>query len=117
MNPIAVPLRLIYSCFYVRVKRLKPHEEFGKNEKGVQKMRLSRDSLPNQFRRANSSTVLSLGIGDSSEEHSNAAYEEEAATVEEVAYREPTMYDHFLKMLSGSESFAEAHKKRWYFVF
>lgn len=62
--------------------------------------------------------MYSFVPGDSSEEHLNAASEEEeaAAAEEEVAYREPTMYDHLLKTLSGSESFAKAYKKRWYFV-
>lgn len=53
-----------------------------------------------------------LGVGDSSEEHSNVASEEEAAEEEEIAYKEPSMYDHLLKTLSGSESFTKAYKKR-----
>ncbi|KAF7153893.1 hypothetical protein RHSIM_Rhsim01G0197100 [Rhododendron simsii] len=83
-------------------KRLKPHKESGKTRKN----RRTKDEIEHRPSPSDS--------GDSSEEHLNAASEEEeaAAAEEEVAYREPTMYDHLLKTLSGSESFAKAYKKR-----
>ncbi|KAI8573345.1 hypothetical protein RHMOL_Rhmol01G0269800 [Rhododendron molle] len=83
-------------------KRLKPHKESGKTRKN----RHTKDEIERRPSPSDS--------GDSSEEHSNVASEEEeaAAAEEEVAYREPTMYDHLLKTLSGSESFAKAYKKR-----
>ncbi|KAH7842911.1 hypothetical protein Vadar_010508 [Vaccinium darrowii] len=85
----------------VGFKRLKPHKE-----SGTRKNRRTKDEIEHRL-----SPSASIS-GDSSEEHSNVASEEEAAEEEEIAYKEPSMYDHLLKTLSGSESFTKAYKKR-----
>ena len=53
-----------------------------------------------------------MGTEGSSEEQSTVVSEEEAATSEGIAYKEPTTYDNLLKTLSGKESFANLYKRR-----